>query len=399
MKSEKRFLVLFAAVIAACCVMAAACSAAALSAVRRHENEAVLQLAASVKDNLSETELLQILNGSADTEKTKATLRSYGITDSDWIVRQSGADSAAVLGASAAACAFCGAACFAVFMLHRRRTRQTAKRLTQYLAQINSGNYDLDLNRNSEDENSVLQNEIYRTTVMLREAALQSREGRESLKTALSDISHQLKTPLTSIQIMTENLLDNPGMPEELRREFLGDIRRATAHISALVQSLLTLSKLDADSIVLKKQPEKLSEVLHDAAKNTAVLAELRGVRVMTEDNGVTLDCDRRWLGEALGNIVKNCVEHTPEGGTVRLAAEGNPLYTKIVVSDNGKGINPDDLPHIFERFYKGKNAGDDSVGIGLALAKAIVEKAGGCISADSTPGKGSMFTIKFFKR
>jgi signal transduction histidine kinase len=127
------------------------------------------------------------------------------------------------------------------------------------------------------------------------------------------------------------------------------------------------------------------------------VLAELKGVSVTAADNAVTLGCDKKWLCEALTNIVKNCVEHTGAGGTVRLTAAANPLYTAITVSDNGQGIAPEDLPHIFERFYRGKNAADDSVGIGLALAKAIIEKAGGTIRAASEAGKGSEFSIKFF--
>ena len=129
------------------------------------------------------------------------------------------------------------------------------------------------------------------------------------------------------------------------------------------------------------------------------MLAELRGVSVTTDDNGVTLECDKKWLCEALSNIAKKCVEHTDEGGEVRLSAETNPVYTTITVSDNGQGIAPEDQPHIFERFYRGKNAADDSVGIGLALSKTIIEKAGGTIRVDSEPGKGSNFSIKLFQK
>ena len=400
MKTEKRFVILFAAVIAVCCVLCVLCSVLSLSYLRQNNNAAVTQLIANLRAHepeLTGSEIMQILNAEENTADAEKLLRSYGISEDDWAVKSSQADSAAVVAASSAVCLLCGVSCFLVFAIYKRRQRKRLDKLINYLAAVNNGNYDLALDSNSETADSRLQNEIYKTTVTLREAAQRSAESREKLKTALSDISHQLKTPLTSVIITTENLLDNPGLPLELRQEFLRDIYRSSNHISFLVQSLLTLSKLDADSVTLKRKPEPLGGIFSEVVQSIAVLAELKGVSVITDDNAVTLDCDKKWLCEALSNIVKNCVEHTDEGGEVRLSAESNPLYTKITVSDNGHGIAPEDLPHIFERFYRGKNAADDSVGIGLALSKAIVEKAGGTIRVDSEPGKGSCFIIKFF--
>lgn len=400
MKTEKRFVIAFAAVVAACCALCVAGSVLSLRHLRQSQNAAVAQLIANLRarePEMTDTEIMQILNAEENTLDADRLLRSFGISEDSWTVKSSQTDSAVVAAVSASVCLLCGAACFGVFALYKRRQRKRLDRLVSYLAAVNSGSYDLDLDSNSENADSRLQNEIYKTTVTLREAAQQSSESREQLKTALSDISHQLKTPLTSIVITTENLLDNPDLPPELRQEFLRDIYQASNHISFLVQSLLTLSKLDADSIVLKRKPEPLKEIFSEVTQNIAVLAELRGVSVTAADNAVTLGCDKKWLCEALTNIVKNCVEHTGAGGTVRLTAAANPLYTAITVSDNGQGIAPEDLPHIFERFYRGKNAADDSVGIGLALAKAIIEKAGGTIRAASEAGKGSEFSIKFF--
>lgn len=400
MKTEKRFVIAFAAVVAACCALCVAGSVLSLRHLRQSQNAAVAQLIANLRarePEMTDTEMMQILNAEENTLDADRLLRSYGISEDSWTVKSSQTDSAAVAAVSASVCLLCGAACFGVFALYKRRQRKRLDRLVSYLAAVNSGSYDLDLDSNSENADSRLQNEIYKTTVTLREAAQQSSESRQQLKTALSDISHQLKTPLTSIVITTENLLDNPDLPPELRQEFLRDIYQASNHISFLVQSLLTLSKLDADSIVLKQRPEPLKEIFSEVTQNIAVLAELRGVSVTAADNAVTLGCDKKWLCEALTNIVKNCVEHTGACGTVRLTAAANPLYTAITVSDNGQGIAPEDLPHIFERFYRGKNAADDSVGIGLALAKAIIEKAGGTIRAASEAGKGSEFSIKFF--
>ena len=401
MKTEKRFVILFAAVIAACCALCVFCSVTTLRHLRQSNNAAVTQLIANLRAHepeITDAEIMRILNAEENTLDTEKLLRTYGVTEDDWTVKSSRADSAAVVAVSSAVCLLCGVSCLGVFAIYKRRQRKRLDKLINYLAAVNDGNYDLALDSNSETADSRLQNEIYKTTVTLREAAQQSAESREKLKTALSDISHQLKTPLTSVIITTENLLDNPELPLELRQEFLRDIYRSSNHISFLVQSLLTLSKLDADSIVLKRKPEPLGEVFSEVNRNIAVLAELRGVSVTADDSGVILDCDKKWLCEALSNIAKNCVEHTDEDGEVRLTAETNPLYTTITVSDNGQGIASEDLPHIFERFYRGKNAADHSVGIGLALSKAIIEKAGGAVRVDSETGKGSAFTIRFFQ-
>ena len=400
MKTEKRFVIAFAAVAAACCALCVLCSVLSLQRLRQNNNAAVAQLIANLRAHepeITDTEIMQILNAPENTLNAEKLLRSFGISEDGWTVKNSQTDSARVVAATSAVCLLCGASCFGVFVLYRRRQQKRLDKLIHYLAAVNGGNYDLALDSNSENADSRLQNEIYNTTVTLREAAQQSAASREQLKTALSDISHQLKTPLTSIIITTENLLDNSELPPDLRQEFLRDIYRSSNHISFLVQSLLTLSKFDADSITLKRKPEPLSEIFFEAAQNIAVLAELKGVTVTTTDNAVTLGCDKKWLCEALSNIAKNCVEHTDNGGKVKLTAETNPLYTAITVSDNGQGIAPEDLPHIFERFYRGKNAADDSVGIGLALSKAIIEKAGGTIRVESEPGKGSAFMIKFF--
>lgn len=400
MKTEKRFIIAFAAVAAACCALCVLCSVLSLQRLRQNNNAAVAQLIANLRAHepeITDTEIMQILNAEENTVEAEKLLRSFGIPEDSWTVKNSQADSARGAAASAAVCLLCGASCFGVFALYRRRQSKRLDKLICYLAAVKGGNYDLDLDSNSENADSRLQNEIYNTTVALREAAQQSAASREQLKTALSDISHQLKTPLTSIIITTENLLDNPDLPPDLRQEFLRDIYRSSNHISFLVQSLLTLSKLDANSIILKRKPEPLGEIFKEVTQNLAVLAELKGVPIITDDNAVTLPCDKKWLCEALSNITKNCVEHTDNGGTVQMKAENNPLYTKITVSDNGQGIQKDDLPHIFERFYKGKNADDDRVGIGLALSKAIIEKSGGTVSVDSAIGTGSTFTIKIF--
>lgn len=400
MKRNSKFLLLFLAAVVLFSAVSAVVSSITLSEIRTTTNDTVTQIIANVTEkhpDITEDEIIKILDGKTDTAKTKELLKRYGITDEDWITHRNESNYVFAVTASAAVCAAAGIAFGVIFIIYMRKQKRETEKLASYLAQLNSGNYELTIDENSEDEGSILKNEIFKTTVMLRENAENAQKGKESLKESLSDISHQLKTPLTSVMIMVDNLLDDENMPENIRREFLNDIRRSSGNISFLVQSLLTLSKLDADSIELKNKPENIADIFDDCIQNTAILSEIRGVNVTADCEGVILNCDRKWLGEALSNIVKNCVEHTPEGGNVTLKAEQNKLYTKLTIEDNGCGIAPEDLPHIFERFYKGKNSDKDSVGIGLAMSKAIIEKAGGFITADSKMDKGSKFMIKFF--
>lgn len=401
MKRNTKFLLVFLAAVMLFSAVSAVVSSITLSQIRTATNETITQMIANVCEkhpDINEDDIIKILDGKADTSKTRELLKRYGITDEDWITHSNENNYAVVVTASAVVSAATGIAFGVIFVIYMRKQKRETEKLANYLSQINSGNYTLTIDENTEDENAVLRNEIYKTTVTLRENAENAQKGRESLKESLSDISHQLKTPLTSVMIMADNLLDDEDMPEDIRREFLRDIRRSSGSISFLVQSLLTLSKLDADAVELKSKPEKIADIFDDCVQNTAILAELRGVSVTADGGDGVLPCDRKWLSEALTNIVKNCIEHTPAGGAVTLRSEQNRLYTKLTVADNGSGIAPDDLPHIFERFYKGKNADPDSVGIGLAMAKAIIEKAGGTVTAGAVPEKGSTFVIRFYE-
>ena len=402
MKRSYRFIIVFLILTIIFSSLFAVLTYAELDRVRKNSNEAVVQIIADLKEkypDISDSRIAQILNDKADVENTVEMLKKYGIeTDTDWLVNRNGELETGIIAANSFMSAFSCVALCAVFIVYCIKRKRETHKITEYIAQINKKKYDLAIDENSEDEMSALKNEIYKTTVMLKEQSENSLKDKENLKDSLSDISHQLKTPLTSIMIMLDNITDNEDMPTEVRTEFLNDIRRETNNINFLVQSILTLSKFDANSIVLKSRPEYLSKIIEECRQNTAVLAEIKEVEVITEcDKSIALNCDFKWLCEAVTNIVKNCIEHTPRGGTVKIAAEQNRLYTKISISDNGSGIDQKDLPHIFERFYKGKNSDENSVGIGLALAKTIVEKGGGYLSVDSCADKGSTFVIKYF--
>lgn len=401
MKRSYKFLIVFLILTIITSAASAVVSALQINEIRKESNAAAASLIASVKEkypDVSYREIAEILNDNTPDTEAEEQLKSYGIDlSSDWasIANRQNAATAATVGS--VFCLITGILLSAVFLYYCRLRKLETKRLTSYVEAVNNKRYDLYPEENSEDEMSVLKNEIYKTTVTLRESSDNSLRDKQNLKDSLSDISHQLKTPLTSIIIMLDNILDDESMPDDVKLEFINDIRKSTGTISFLVQSILTLSKLDANSITFKQSAENLKKIADTAVKNTEILAEIKGVTVENLSDDITLICDFKWLSEAITNIVKNCIEHTQSGGKVSISAEKTGLCTKVTIEDNGAGISKKDLPHIFERFYKGSNSSNDSTGIGLALAKAIIEKSGGYITADSVQGKGTKFNIRFF--
>lgn len=269
--------------------------------------------------------------------------------------------------------------------------------LSNYLKRINSGDYALDVRDNTEGELSILKSELYKVTVMLREKSDTLAIDKAALQNALSDISHQLKTPLTSMFMMTDLLCD-AQLPDEKRREFTGRLRAQLERIQWLVSSLLKLSKLDAKAVTFKRVPVSAKLLLEKACAPLLIPIEIKNQSLNVEDSNITVYCDENWTAEALLNILKNCVEYTPEGGRLSVKCTANPIYTQIQIKDSGPGISLKDLPHVFSRFYRGSNASDDSVGIGLAMAAAIIKEQGGSIDASNHPQGGSVFTVRLPK-
>lgn len=284
-----------------------------------------------------------------------------------------------------------------VFIRYNHKKENDIKEIIKCIEQINKKNYELQIDSMSEDELSILKNEIYKTTIMLKESAENSNKDKMNLKKSLEDISHQLKTPLTSILVMLDNIIEDPDMDKEVREDFIRDIKREINNISFLVQSILKLSKLDTNTINFIVENVKSEKLIKESIKNVSMLSDLRNVNIKLniKDNPV-IKCDCKWQVEAISNILKNCIEHSSNNSNVIVSIEDNMVYSKITITDNGGGIDKDDLPHIFERFYKGKNSTPDSVGIGLSLAKAIIEKDNGTINVESSD-KGSSFIIKYF--
>jgi signal transduction histidine kinase len=285
-----------------------------------------------------------------------------------------------------------------VFILYERKQDKEIDKITKYLEAINDKNYTLKIDENSEEELSILKNELYKVTVMLRENASNTLKDKINLKRALEDISHQLKTPLTSILIILDNLIDNPEMDYQTRVEFLHDLKRETTRIQSLIQSILKLSKFDSNTVQFIKQDIYLKQIIDEAIKNTGSLADLKNIKINVEGNKkIKLNCDLLWQIEAITNILKNCIEHSKENTQIDIKYNNNSVYSYITITDYGEGISKEDLPHIFERFYRGKNSSNESIGIGLSLSKTIIESNNGIVSVESNSDK-TTFIIKYFK-
>ena len=376
------------------------CSAG-LAKIREESFHSQSGLVAAVREHypeLSDREIIDSLSSPTNTADTERMLRSYSITESDWLALPNENNAAALIISIMALCLLMGFLFLGILILYDRRQKKMTAELTDYLSRLNSGKYDMEISSNGEDGFSRLKNEIYRTTVRLREQSERSRQDKINLKNSISDISHQIKTPLTSISVMLDRISNDRDMPENIKRRLLTDVKHSSNYIISLVQSLLTLSRLDADSITMKQEDVSVKELLKICSERTEILAELGDVSVIVQDCGnISLNCNKKWMSEAITNILKNCIEHTKSGGMVTVSASQNKLFTTIIIRDNGSGIPADELPHIFERFYKGSGSDENSIGIGLSLAKAIIEKNNGYISVNSKVGEGSCFTVKTF--
>jgi signal transduction histidine kinase len=269
--------------------------------------------------------------------------------------------------------------------------------LSTYLREIDAGDYALDVRDNGEGGFSLLKNDLYKVTVRLREQAELLQKDKTALCNLISDISHQIKTPLTSLGVLADLLAEDP--PEADRRAFVERLRAQLGRIQWLTGTLLKLARLDAGTAVFKSEPVDVRQLIERALEPLQFPLEIKNQRLEVQGTGAAnFTGDLNWSAEALTNVVKNCVEHTPEGGRIEIRYSANTLYAEIIVSDNGEGIASRDIPNIFNRFYRGENTGENNVGIGLALAKAIFTAQGGDISVRSEPGMGTSFDIRIFR-
>lgn len=292
----------------------------------------------------------------------------------------------------------CFCCLFLMFAVFTKQRYRSIEKLSHYLQNVYNGLETMDIRDHKEGELSVLKSDIYKITSILKQQSASLQKDKTFLADALGNISHQLKTPLTGMLVMSE-LLQQEDLPKAKRMEFIAQIQTQLRRIEWLVTSLLKISKIDAQAIEFHRSPVSLKQMLEKAIAPISIPMELK-------EQSYSLEChdhllvlaDENWCVEAFVNILKNCMEHTPHGGKLMIRCEDNPLQTNIEIRDNGCGIDREDLPYIFERFYKGKNASSDSAGIGLSLSKMILLEQNASIEAESEAGKGSCFTIRFHK-
>lgn len=278
-----------------------------------------------------------------------------------------------------------------------KRKEKEINEVIKIIEEINNKNYSFKMKDINEEDLSLLKNEIYKTTIMLNEISEISKKDKKELEESLEDISHQLKTPLTSILIMIDTLLDDVDMDQNTREDFLRNMKREVMNINFLVKSILKLSRLDTNTVKFISKKESVKEIINEAILNVSLLSDLKNVKIETNLSDSFITCDYKWQIEALTNILKNSIEHSYENNKVLIESSENNAYVKIIIKDFGTGIAKEDINHIFERFYKGKDSDYDSIGIGLALSKSIIEKQNGKISVESR-NDGTTFTIKYFK-
>lgn len=348
--------------------------------------------------DIEKREIVEILNSSDKTNNE--ILREYGIElDKDSVILENNTDFQKFIIIDVSTLIVFILMLSIIFFKYNHSESKKINEITKYIEEINRGNYKLNIEENTEDELSILKNELYKITIMLKEVAENSQKDKTTLKDSLSDISHQIKTPITSILIMLDNILSDENMPEDIKKDFIKDIKREIVNIKFLVESILKLSKIDSNSIKFIKKEVFIKDIINEAVKNVSMLSELKNIEIIVSgDDSIKTICDLKWQVEAITNILKNCIEHSYENRKIYINYNQNNMYTELKIEDNGTGIDAKDLPHIFERFYKGKNSSSDSVGIGLALSKSIIESNNGYIQVDSELNKGTIFIIKYLK-
>ena len=300
---------------------------------------------------------------------------------------------------AAAAAFFCSLFWCTLHLSKESRRYQGMRLLAGQIDEILHGNDRPEFQHFQEGDLEILRDEIYKMTIRLKEQAALLQKEKSSLADALADISHQIRSPLTSSNLIL-SLLADPALPPERRQKLLQELTQLLSRIDWLVEALLKMSKMDAGTACLQHTPVAVDELIRRAHEPLEIPMELRcqTLAVHAQTEHAQFLGDLSWSTEAILNILKNCMEHTPPEGCIQVTYLENTIFTEIIIEDNGTGFNKEDLPHLFERFYKGKNASGQSVGIGLALARMIISQQNGTLKAENRMEGGAKFTIKFYK-
>lgn len=363
-------------------------------------NSAISNIVDTVIEKYPDVREEEILNILRNTKNNKTNiLKKYGYLDNENYIKKLEDEKNVDRKINILYISIFGIVIILIVIYYNNKKEIRIREVNRYLNEVNRGNYKLKIEENGEDEISRLRNELYKTTILLRETAENSEKEKVSLSNSLADISHQIKTPITSMRIMLDNIEDNPNMDSKTRVEFIKEISKQVDWISSLVVSLLKLAKFDAGAIVMKNEEINVRNLIDKAVSNLAIILDVKNIKIISNiDEAATINADYNWQLEAITNIIKNAVEHSSDNFNIYINVENTSMFVKIQIKDEGEGISKKDINHIFERFYKSKNSSENSIGIGLSLAKTIIEKANGYIKVESEEGKGTMFEIKYLK-
>ncbi|XAM46441.1 Adaptive-response sensory-kinase SasA [Terrisporobacter petrolearius] len=278
-----------------------------------------------------------------------------------------------------------------------KKIYEDIKDMTDYVYNSSEGVRFEMKNRNQDGQIGLLKTELIKMTNILKEKVELLNNEKIFLNNTISDISHQLKTPMTSLVILNDLMYED--LPQETKIEFLDKIKSQLNRMEWLVKSMLKLSKVEAKVIDFEKKEVKIKELIKRSVAPSLIPMEIKNIELsISGDDNTSYIGDINWSSEAFVNIIKNCIEHTPQGGKINISYDENPIYCEVVIKDSGEGIDKKDLPHIFKRFYKGKASKEDSVGIGLAMSKSIIESQNGDIYVNSQKNQGTEFHIIFHK-
>jgi signal transduction histidine kinase len=359
-------------------------------------NNKINDIVSNLDQNTDSSEIVDILS-SDDTEKVSILAKYNFDKDASYISLLNKEMHKSIIMNFVIAFIFVLSAFLLIYIYLRKRDKDIES-ITEYINKINNGNYSLNIIENDEDEISKLKNELYKITVSLKETAEINRETKENLSNSIADVSHQIKTPLTTISILLDNINDTPDMNEETKKDFLSEITKQVEVIKFMTITILKLARFDAGVVEYKVTDIKVKKLVKEIKKRLDVLLDLKDIDLVVDDNDVSFMGDFNWESEALTNIVKNCIEASDNGEKIKISSSTNSVFTQINIEDHGHGIAKKDLHHIFERFYKTSNAQKESYGIGLNLAKNIIEKDNGYITVSSVVGQGTKFVIRYLK-
>lgn len=347
------------------------------------------------------------LESSTTSEEFDSILRKNGITDNTFYIKDMSdirnvniIVSTSIIGVMSVLFIIC-------FCMYLRRRKKDIFQLQDYMDKISRGNYELEINDNSEDELSSLKNSLYKIMVYMKEQADSARIKKVMLAQSVSDISHQLKTPLTSTQVLLDNLNDNPDMDYSTRKKFIYEALNQVNGMSWMIVSMLKLSRIDAGVVEFNSENISINKIIEEAVGNLEVIAEIKNVNIeknidnRNEDelnkSDIYIKGDYNWNREALQNIIKNAIEHSNDKGTVKINITDNDVYTAVYIANRGEKLSDKQQKQIFERYYSEAKYEDNSMGIGLPLAKAVIEKQGGYISVESDDEE-TVFIVKYIK-